>query len=302
MNNKKHIPLQNYFADNPTKTVFVIQGTPGFAPLDINIRFLHARGWSVTTDRLRFHTETRPSVDAAHPISAILKGLKPHILIRKLDKEEDYFVSVQAFSDGHITIMSNDETKAVEFLHGVFLGIPPSFQTSDQIQTEARWQEDQALLAMFCGMLHGAYGWDPLKDTPPFLTESLDEARKSLDIGNYKSTVVMCRRGIEALLKFAYKRLLGKEPVNDKGKVLMLNDLICGFKGKGKIPDHLLHVADSLRVLGNVPGAHAAEIKEYPFTKYDAEFALASTVYFVEQYFTKIDSEVREYYTVQIDL
>lgn len=44
MNNAKHVPLQNYFADAPTKTVFVIQGTPGFSPLDINIRFLHARG------------------------------------------------------------------------------------------------------------------------------------------------------------------------------------------------------------------------------------------------------------------
>jgi len=82
----------------------------------------------------------------------------------------------------------------------------------------------------------------------------------------------------------------------------MLNDLIKGFRGKGNIPDHLLHVANSLRLLGNVPGAHPAKIKDYQFTKYDAEFAIASLLYFAEQYFTKIDSEVTSYYAVSIDL
>ena len=82
----------------------------------------------------------------------------------------------------------------------------------------------------------------------------------------------------------------------------VLENQIKGFRGKGNIPDHLLHVADSLRLLGNVPGAHAAKIKDYQFTKYDAEFAIASLLYFVEQYFTKIDTEVTSYYTVSIDL
>lgn len=298
----QHMPLENYFASDPKKSVFVLQGIPDFSPLDINIKFLLARGWSVATDRLRFHTETKLDVNQTHPMAAILKSMKAHLLIRKLDKEEDYFIGVQIYIDGHITIMSNDQTRTNEYLTGIFLGIPPAFQSTDQVKVESGWTDDTSTFAMFCGMLHGAYGWDPLQDTPPFLTESIEEARKSLDIGNYKSSVVMCRRGIEALLKFAYRRLLGKDPVNNKGHGLMLNDLISGFKGQGKIPDHLLHVADSLRVLGNVPGAHAAEIKEYPFTKYDAEYALASTVYFIEQYFTKIDLNVGEYHAITIEL
>ena len=46
-----------------------------------------------------------------------------------------------------------------------------------------------------------------MHDMPPFLEESIREARKSLEIGNYKSCVVMCRRGLEALLKYAYKAI-----------------------------------------------------------------------------------------------
>ena len=104
------------------------------------------------------------------------------------------------------------------------------------------------------------------------------------------------------MLKFIYKHLLGQEPLGKNNRPLMLNDLIESFKGKSDIPDHLLYVTDSLRLLGNVSGAHAAEIKDYHFTRYDAEFAIVSMMYFVEQYFTKIDPEVTSYYTVSIDL
>ena len=204
--------------------------------------------------------------------------------------------------DGNIQVLSNDGDKASEYFQGIFLGFPPTFKEPEDMLIESKWSEDEKIFAIFCGMLHGAYGWDPSHDLPPFLEESIQEAHKSLEIGNYKSCVVMCRRGLEALLKFAYKRLLGKESVNKDNKPLMLNDLIKGFKGKSKIPNHLLHVADSLRLLGNVPGAYAAEIKDYQFTKYDAEFATASILYFVEQYFTKIDTEITSYYTVTIDL
>jgi len=205
-------------------------------------------------------------------------------------------------SDGSLQILSNDSDKASDYLQGVFLGFPPSFKEPEDIVQESQWTDDEPTFATFCGMLHGAFGWDPFQDLPPFLEESIQEAQKSLEIGNYKSCVVMCRRGIEALLKFAYKRLLGQEPVDKNKRPLMLNDLIKGFKGKNKIPDHLLHVADSLRLLGNIPGAHPAEIKGYHFTKYDAEFAIASALYFIEQYFTKIDTEVKSYYTLPIDL
>lgn len=302
MNDTNHIPLDNYFSDSPQKLVYRINGVPEFSPLDINLRFLHSKGWSINADRLRLHTETKPQIPEGHPMAQVFSNIKPHLLIRKIDKEEDYFIAIQVMIDGSIEVLSNDCNKASEYLQGVFLKFPPSFKEPEDMPVESQWSKDETTFAMFCGLLHGAYGWDPSHDLPPFLEDSIEEAKKSLEIGNYKSCVVMCRRGLEALLKLACKRLLGKEPVNKNNMPLMLNDLINSFKGKDKIPDHLLHVADSLRLLGNVPGAHPAEIKDYQFTKYDAEFATASTLYFVEQYFTKIDTEINSYYTISIDL
>lgn len=49
-------------------------------------------------------------------------------------------------------------------------------------------------------------------------------------------------------------------------------------------------------------GAHAANIPDYQFSRYDAKFAFASLLYFNEQYFTKIDKDVRSYYSIEIDL
>jgi hypothetical protein len=68
------------------------------------------------------------------------------------------------------------------------------------------------------------------------------------------------------------------------------------------IPEHLLHVADSIRLIGNVPGAHAADIAGYHFSRSDAEFALYAASHFLDQYFSKIDTEVSQYYTLTIDL
>ena len=302
MNEMKHIPIENYFSDSPKKAVYRISGVPNFSPLDINLVFLHSKGWSINADRMRFHTETKSKIPEDHPMAQIISNLKPQLLLRKIDKEEDYFVCIQIMIDGSIQVLSNDSDKAIEYIRGLFLGFPPSFKEPEDISVQSEWSDDETTFAMFCGMLHGAYSWDPSHDLPPFLEESIQEAHKSLEIGNYKSCVVMCRRSIEALMKFSYKRLLGKEPLNKKKKPLTLSGLINGMKGKGKIPDHLLFVADSLRLLGNVPGAHAAEIENYRFTRYDAEFATASTLYFVEQYFTMIDTEITSYYTVSIDL
>ncbi|MBX9655583.1 DUF4145 domain-containing protein [bacterium] len=125
-----------------------------------------------------------------------------------------------------------------------------------------------------------------------------------MEIANYRSCVVMCRRGLEALLKFAFPRLLGREPIDARGRGLMLNALIQEFRKANpeKIPAHLLHIGDALRVLGNVPGAHAAEIENYRFSRFDAEFAIGTLGYFVDQYFSKIDTDVGQYYTLTIDL
>jgi HEPN domain-containing protein len=163
------------------------------------------------------------------------------------------------------------------------------YSPTPDLNLEAHWETGAESFAHFYGMLAGAMGWDPMHDVPPSLEESILEARKSLDIGNYKSSIVMSRRAVEGLLKFAHKRLLGKDPIKKNGRSMMLDDLIKAFKETDKIPEHLLQVADSLPLLGNVPGAHPADIPGYQFTRYDAEFGLASVLYFSEQYFTKID-------------
>lgn len=133
-----HIPIDNYFSDNPKKAVYCISCIPDFSPLDINLEFLHSKGWSINTDRIRFHTETKIEVPENHPMAQIFAALKPHLLIRKIDKEEDYFISIQVMIDGGIQILSNDSDKATEYLRGVFLGLPPSFKEIEDISHKNR--------------------------------------------------------------------------------------------------------------------------------------------------------------------
>jgi hypothetical protein len=238
--NHKHIPLSNYFDKNPRQTLFTLHAVPNFSPLDFNLEFLKAKGWSLSADRFRFHFEAGDVTSGEHALKKLFASLPPHMLIRKIDKEEDYFVAISVFVDGKLTVLSNDEDRACEFLDGLLLGFPPAFKEKSDLEVEARWETDAQQFAVFCGMLTGAMGWDPMHDVPPSLEESIVEARKSLEMGNYKSSIVMSRRAIEGLLKFAHKRLLGKEPIRKDGRSMMLNDLITAFRGTGKIPEHLL--------------------------------------------------------------
>jgi hypothetical protein len=274
-----------------------------FTTVDINIQFIIEEGWT-HADRLRFHSDTKVKAAKNHPLTAVLANLKPHLLIRRYDREEDSFLTASISQEGEIEILSNDSNFANRYLHGLFLECPPSFHSTDELEISEEWVEDQQICAMFLGLLHGALGWDPSYQIPPAIRASLEEAEKALSISNYRSCIVMYRRTIEALLMFAFPRLLGGKAIDSKGRELTLNAMIVRFKNLNppKIPIHLLHVLDSIRVIGNVPGAHAAEIEGYLFSKSDAEFALASVHYFTEQYFSKIDKEVSEYYTLTIDL
>ena len=296
-----HISISNFFGEKAPECIFRIKATPDFSPLDFNLEFLKRKGWSLSSDRFRFHTQQEPPAEDASEFVKFLASRPPHLLIRCLNKEEDYFVAFSVYMDGKVEALGNDKQILEHYLDGIFTEFPPSFKAISDFTIEYEVATDPNTIGMFCGMLHGAYGWDPLNDLPPSLEESLKEAQSSLAIGNYKSCVVMCRRALEGLLKFAYVRLLGKKPLNSKGKELMLNDLITGFRSAKAIPDHMLYAADSLRTLGNVPGAHATDIKDYQFTKYDAEFALSTFLYFNEQYFTKVDTDVRTYYSVTVE-
>lgn len=297
------IPTQDYSIDGKCPPVYRMKVHPNFTPIDINIQFIIEEGWS-HADRLRFHSASKVKDAKGNLLTAVLANLKPHLLIRRYDREEDSFLTASISQDGDFEILSNDINFARRYLHGLFLECPPSFHSADELEIVDEWVKDPQICAMFLGLLHGALGWDPSHQIPPAIRTSLEEAEKALSIANYRSCVVMCRRTIEALLKFAFPRLLGSKAIDNKGRELTLNAMIERFKNQSpsKIPTHFLHVLDSIRVIGNVPGAHAAEIEGYQFSKSDAEFALASVNYFVEQYFSKIDTKVLEYYTLTIDL
>jgi hypothetical protein len=297
-------PLSNYADPASGAAVFHLLASAHFSPLDVNVAFLLRSGWNQSADRLRFHVEHSVDVAAGNPMAEIIGQMKPHLLIRRLDRDEDRFAAVQASVRGEIVILSNDAEFARAFFSGIFLECPPSFHTHDEFDYSETWLTDGQTKALFAGMLAGAQGWDPSHNVPENIRQSLDEAKRSLDIENYRSCVVMSRRTLEAVLKFGYQRLLNKKPVDNKGHGLMLNAMIQEFR-KTKplpIPEHLLHIADAIRVLGNVPGAHAADLENYHFSRSDAEFAFYAVTHFLEQYFSKIDKEVTEYYTLTIDL
>ena len=298
------IPTQDYTTSEEPLPVYRVIIHPDVTPVDMNVQFLIEEGWN-QTDRLRFHTEMKIPVREEHPLSKMIEQMRPHLLLRRYNIEEDSFLAISIFLDGELSILSNDKVFAMTYFNGLFLNFPPSFYTLDQFNiVEEGWVVEGEICSMFIGLLMGAIGWDPLLQIPPAIHQSLEEARKALSIANYRSCVVMCRRTIEALLKFAFPRLLGIEAVDARGRTLSLYAMIERFKDQEPpiIPIHLLHLLDSIRLIGNVPGAHAAEIDSYRFTKSDAEYALATVHFFLEQYFTKIDEDVSTYYTLTIDL
>jgi len=296
-----HYPLSSY-SDSPSAVpVFRLRAVPQFSPLDLNLAFLFRSGWNQSVDRLRFHFEHKFAGAVQNPLT---NAFDPHLLIRRLDRDEDCFASVHAFVKGEILVLTNDASYAHHLIEGIFLECPPSFHTLEDLVIEEEWCSDPTILAMFTGMLAGAMGWDPSHSIPDNVRLSLEEARRSLEIANYRSCVAMSRRTLEAVLKFGYERLLGKPPVNKRGFGLMLNEMIQDFRSRKPlpIPEHLLHIANAIRLIGNVPGAHASDLANYHFSRSDAEFALYATTHFLDQYFSKIDQEVSTYYQITIDL
>ena len=304
MSSSSNHPLSSYADPASGAPVFCLRAMPQFSPLDVNVAFLARSGWNQSVDRLRFHIQNESEIAPTHPIAQVMRRLDPHLLIRRFDRDEDRFISVRAYVQGEIVILSNDVDFAHGYFQGIFLECPPSFHTSEEFHINEEWKADVETKGLFAGMLAGAQGWDPSHNIPDNIQQSLDEAKRSLEIANYRSCVAMSRRTLEAVLKFGFQCLLKKQPLDKKGHGLMLNDMIQEFRKQkpSPIPDHLLHVADSIRVIGNVPGAHAADIADYHLSRSDAEFALYATTHFLEQYFSKIDKEVTQYYTLTIDL
>lgn len=299
---QKRIPIQNYLTSEKPIPVYRLKATPNFSPIDVNLQFIIEEGWS-NADRLRFHTELKIKEKGNKLMDTLLSNVKPHLLIRRYDRAEDSFVSIHISLDGTLVILSNDEDFARKHLHGLFLEFPPSFYSLEDSNVSEEWIEDSQTCAFFLGLLQGALGWDSFDQIPSAIKTSLEEAERALSISNYRSCVVMCRRTMESLLKFAFQRLLGRPPLDNQGRELTLDAMIKEFRLQQPlpIPLHLLHILDSIRVIGNVPGAHPVEIEGYKFSKLDAEFTLASAQYFIGQYFSQIDKEVSKYYTLTIE-
>ncbi len=193
--------LDDYAGTSPPP-VFNLTAIAQFSPLDINVAFLAQNGWNQTVDRLRFHVQNQTSTDSSHPLAAVLASVSPNLLIRRLDAEEDRFISLQITIDGTVTALSNDRDFAIDTFNRLLLDCPPAYHTIDEFAVTERWDTDSHSLAYFVGMLSGAQGWDPSHNIPHTIRQSLEEAQRSLESANYRSTVVMARRTMEAVLNW----------------------------------------------------------------------------------------------------
>jgi HEPN domain-containing protein len=266
------IPLSDYTLKKIRATqVFRLDAAPKSSPIDINLATLmQESGWNLS-DRLRFwHT---------------LAGMLPNsrLTIRKLDLDEKALVHCNVDIDGALWILSNNRKYATRFFRAVFLNSPPTFAGARNWKVTSGWIADRTTVAIFAGSVAGALGWGP--NVPNEIETSLKEALDNLQRGNWKSCVVMCRRALQALMEVAYEKQFGTQP----GK-LNLNAITRKFEAlrPQPIPQHLLNIADSVRNIGNVPGAHPRAIPGYRFSKQDAELAYTNASGFVAAYFEKI--------------
>jgi len=90
-------------------------------------------------------------------------------------------------------------------------------------------------------------------------------------------------------MRFAYKRRFGKEPMS-----LDLNAILRAFESLSPpfIPKYWINVLDSIRNIGNVPGAHVERVRTYKVSRIDAQTALKNMTAFTKVYFSKIDTNL----------
>ena len=274
--------------------IFELKAKPEFAPIDFNIFTLtETLDWS-TSDRMRFWYIQADNEKLPEPLSVF--NAAPHLLLRRLDKEEDAFCHCSISMYGDVVTWSNDSDYAENFFSKVFVNVPPSFHETKDWKMSRGWLSAPSTIAMFLGSLHGAMGWTDR--IPPTIDRSIEEAKANYDLKKWNPCVVMCRRALEELMQVAFRRFFEQE-----SKGLDFNDIIRRFEKEKRdvIPKHWISVLDSVRSIGNVPGAHP-EAKGYKFTRVDADLAMLQTVAFREAYFSKIDKEIGTVYTLNIDL
>lgn len=255
-------------------SVFRLEACPYSSPVDMDLAaLLDESSWNLS-DRLRFwHT-----MNGASPISAV------KLTIRKLDFDEKALVHCQINIDGALTILSNNKDSATRFFRGVFTDSPPTFAGVRNWKVKSRWVKDKTSVSFFAGSAASALGWGP--KVPHEIETTMREALRGMEGRNWRSCVVMCRRALQALMEVAYEKLFSAKP----GKGLDLNGIIRKFENTTPllIPRHWLNIADAVRNIGNVPGAHPRAISGYRFSKSDAALAYNNTAAFASAYFEKI--------------
>jgi hypothetical protein len=154
MSEAQHVKLTDYAENAKGTAVHSLTATPSFSPIDINVEFLAKDGWSVSGDRLRFHIPPAANLPPGHAMAAVL-ATKPHLLIRRYDREEDCLAAIRVQLDAVTNILSNDPAFATRYLRRVFLEMPPSFHGEDTLTVKEEWVTEPTTVAMFSGMVAG---------------------------------------------------------------------------------------------------------------------------------------------------
>jgi hypothetical protein len=257
--------------------VFVLEARPEFP----------VKGMGASLFRLdMLDLQERMGISAADAIGVLVTEGKriDCIGISKLDTTKGVKLDCSVFADGSVRIICNDDNYAEEFFNIlVFEKMIIEWTISKN------WTNDPFDVSVFMGGLLGISATiNPLDKASKEVAESFKEATKSFEAQNWKATVVMSRRTIEAVLKDAYKGFFKKNPIDRKGRSLDLNGLIVKFEKTSFLPKHWLKILDSIRLIGNVPGAHPVAIPKYKFTLDDALLALQNTGAFLKAYYSQI--------------
>jgi hypothetical protein len=206
------------------------------------------------------------------------------LTIRKLDLDEKALVHCHLDEDGTLSILSNSKDYATRFFRSVFVDGPPVFAGIRDWKVKSGWTKNKTSIAFFAASISGALGWGP--KVPNEIEATMKEALRNIEGRSWKSCVVMCRRALQALMEAAHEKFFSVKP----GKGLDLNGIIRKFESVTPlhIPRHWLNIADAVRNIGNVPGAHPRAIQGYRFSKSDAVLAYNNTAALVSAYFEKI--------------
>jgi HEPN domain-containing protein len=288
MNN---IPLEDYKALEYLRTqkipkgirVYVLEALPLFSPLDIDVGSLvEKHGW-FRADRFRFWypLKMKPLVDLPEKLVPI------RFYIRRFDVINGRLVVCRVFP-AYLQILSDDEEYAESFFSQVFCNVPPTFHSLSDWAFKKDWSSKKRDVLYFMSALGASLSWsESIDNATKEVRDSYKEAQKAFEAGLWKSTVVMCRRATEAVLKEARIKFFRKMAMK-KGRKLALYELIKVFESiePSIIPLHYLRLLDAIRLIGNIPGAHPEKpIPNYKFTYRDASLALSNLGAFLNMYY-----------------